>query len=366
MSAQTVPQSLPPEASAQKPFFHTPYIVSKTYDWCLFLGPPLASLMLGIFVASISGITTINDDFELWGEDHSIKGILLGTLIHAHLVIVFARSHGNNAIFQTHPFRFALAPILLLYGMLSSDWIFAIVSVLATFWDVYHSGLQTFGFARIYDARAGNPPDQGRRLDLWLNQLLYAGPILAGATMLDHFGDFETDFGAIDSPTAEMFTRIPAWMEGHQGYFTWTILIGGTLFLIYYIMEYRRLWQNGAPISMQKVYLLASTGFCSIITWGFNTWDEAFLIMNVFHAVQYFGIVWNAEKRTLQKTLRVDGWRYGKAVALATLLVFAFAYGGAVELSNSDNQAWVALTLVVSIMHFWYDGFIWSVRRKQV
>jgi hypothetical protein len=25
-----------------------------------------------------------------------------------------------------------------------------------------------------------------------------------------------------------------------------------------------------------------------------------------------------------------------------------------------------AITLIVSIMHFWYDGFIWSVRKQQV
>jgi hypothetical protein len=24
------------------------------------------------------------------------------------------------------------------------------------------------------------------------------------------------------------------------------------------------------------------------------------------------------------------------------------------------------LSLVVAIMHFWYDGFVWSVRRRQV
>jgi hypothetical protein len=65
------------------------------------------------------------------------------------------------------------------------------VSVLVTFWDVYHSALQTFGFARIYDARAGNDPAVSRRLDWWLNQLFYVGPILAGATMMDHFEDFE-------------------------------------------------------------------------------------------------------------------------------------------------------------------------------
>jgi hypothetical protein len=26
----------------------------------------------------------------------------------------------------------------------------------------------------------------------------------------------------------------------------------------------------------------------------------------------------------------------------------------------------LAVTLVVSLMHFWYDGFVWSARRKQV
>ena len=38
-------------------------------------------------------------------------------------------------------------------------------TVLAAFWDVYHSGAQTFGFARLYDQRAGNPPAEGRVLD---------------------------------------------------------------------------------------------------------------------------------------------------------------------------------------------------------
>lgn len=26
----------------------------------------------------------------------------------------------------------------------------------------------------------------------------------------------------------------------------------------------------------------------------------------------------------------------------------------------------VAVSHVVSIMHFWYDGFVWSVRKRQV
>ena len=32
---------------------------------------------------------------------------------------------------------------------------------------------------------------------------------------------------------------------------------------------------------------------------------------------------------------------------------------------NSSLQRFESTLLVVSIMHFWYDGFIWSIRRKE-
>lgn len=197
-----------------------------------------------------------------------------------------------------------------LYALLNaSTWILVSVSVLATFWDVYHSGMQTFGFSRIYDRKAGNDPMTGRNLDWALNQLLYAGPILAGSTMMDHIEDFE-EYEEVGSV---FFTSIPGFMNAHQAYLSWPILCGGTLFIVYYALAQWRLHQAGQKISVQKTFLLVSTGLVSIYTWGFNTWGEAFFIMNVFHAVQYFGIV-----------------------------------------------------LVMSIMHFWYDGFIWSVQKKQV
>ncbi len=43
------------------------------------------------------------------------------------------------------------------------------------------------------------------------------------------------------------------------------------------------------------------------------------------------------------------------------------AYGLWAELVDSREQrVALAVTLVVSLMHFWYDGFIWSVRRREV
>ncbi len=145
-----------------------------------------------------------------------------------------------------------------------------------------------------------------------------------------------------------------------------TLLIAGTLFLAYYVFTQWRLHRSGFAISPLKVYLLASTGACSIYTWGFNSWGEAFFIMNLFHALQYFGIVWVSEKRNMMKLFRVDGRRFAKPITLVLFVVPALAYGVWVESVDTDFTVLWAVTLTVSIMHFWYDGFIWSVQRKQI
>jgi hypothetical protein len=257
---------------------------------------------------------------------------------------------------------FLAIPVILYVAMNSSMWILVSVSVLATFWDVYHSGLQTFGFSRIYDRKAGNDPHAGRKLDWWLNHLLYAGPIIAGATTLDHVEDLEEyeDIGSM------LFSGIPATMAGTQKYYAWIVIAAGTLFLAYYVYAYYRLHRSGYKISRQKVLLLTTTGFCSIYTWGFNSFGEAFFIMNVFHATQYFGIVWWSERRNMTTLFRLHRLRLAKPITLGLFLTIAFGYGYFVQAVDADiNWLW-SITLVVSIMHFWYDGFIWSVRKKQV
>jgi hypothetical protein len=335
------------------------YIVGPVYDWVFFLGPPLAALVLGI---AISGTAFSDASWSFFDQDVTWAGLLIGIFIQAHLVAVFFRSHGDADIRRLYPGRFLAVPVLLYAAMVSSSWVLVSVSVLTTFWDVYHSGMQTFGFARIYDMKAGNDPQAGRRLDQILNQLLYAGPIVGGATMLDHFEDFEE----FEEVGATFFTAIPAFMEGTQAWFTWALLGFGTAFLAYYVFAYWRLQRQGYRISLLKTWLLASTGLCSIYTWGFNSFGEAFFIMNFFHALQYFGIVWWSEKRNMSKLFGVSGGRYGQATTLVLFVTLAFSYGFWVEAVDSGITWLWAVTLVVSIMHFWYDGFIWSVRKKQV
>jgi len=335
------------------------YIVGAWFDWLFFLSPPLFALLLGI---GISGTPFSTESVSWWGWDVTWSGLVIGVLIHAHLVLVFVRSHANPDIFARHKVRFVAVPLLLYGAMLGSTTVLVASSVLATFWDVYHSGMQTFGFGRIYDAKIGNDPLAGRKLDWALNQLLYAGPIVAGATMLDHFEDFD-ELARVE---LMFFTEIPVWMTSHQVYFTWAILGGGAAFLVYYVWAQIGLVRAGRRVPWQKVVLYVGTGATSLYSWGFNSWGEAFFIMNLIHVVQYFGIVWATENQSLQARLRVLGEPLGKPVTLALFVGLALLYGTWVQAMDPQVYHWWAITLVVSLMHFWYDGFVWSVRKRQV
>ncbi|MEZ4256818.1 MAG: hypothetical protein R3A78_14100 [Polyangiales bacterium] len=339
----------------------SPYIVGKWYDWALFIGSPVWALAIGVAISH----TDMADKLWWWrGQTFSYTGMFLGILIHAHLVAVVFRTHANRTVFKMFPLRFTLVPLAMFAVMQTSRWVLVSVSVLATFWDVYHSGAQTFGFARIYDKKAGNDALAGRRLDWWLNHLLYAGPILGGVVMMEHFGDFHEykERGLVSA----LFESVPPFMDRNHAYFTMLVIAGGTAFIVYYLYAYFRLMEAGHRVSKQKVWILALTGLVSIYTWGFNSWGQAFFIMNVFHAVQYFGIVWANEKKTILRTFRVETIPAGKWIGLTLFLASTAGYGVWVAATKSSHETLWSIMLVVSIMHFWYDSFVWSVRKAQV
>ena len=335
----------------------SPFIVNRWFDWMFILGAPMWALALGILVADTSLST---EPRTLGMEDDTLTGFFLGTMIHAHLVAVVFRSHANPSIRKLYPIRFFVVPVLIWIGIVTSTWIAIASTVIATFWDVWHSGAQTFGFARIYERNHGTPPELGRRLDFWLQQLLYAGPILAGATLMDHVDTFES-FEAVDDG---FFSAIPAHVESNARYLTYAIIGLGTWFIVLYVVRYWRLARAGYwKPPWLKIWLVASTGFVSIYTWGFNTWGEAFLIMNLFHAVQYLALVWAMEGKRIAALMRLPN---RPRVALGIYLGSVLAYGLGVQAISSDVTTLWAITMVVSLMHFWYDAFVWSVRRAQV
>jgi hypothetical protein len=251
-------------------------------------------------------------------------------------------------------------PVVLWLAIVAPPWLAVLATVVATFWDVWHSGAQTFGFARIYERNHGTPPALGRRLDFWLQQILYAGPILAGATLMDHVDSFSS----FDKVGDALFASVPARVEGVRQYLTYGVLACGTLLIVAYVTTYWRLARRSEwTPPWLKIWLVASTGFVSIYTWGFNSWGQAFLIMNLFHGVQYLALVWAMEGKRISARV---GLGNRPSLALVLYLGGCLAYGFGVQALDADLTVLWAITIVVSLMHFWYDAFVWSVRRAQV
>jgi len=349
-----------------RPSAGSTFIVAPFYDFIFFILSPLLALGLGILIAE-TRLFSQQVTVPIFDARGTVSGIFIGTFIMAHLFIVFFRSNGNQKIFQLYPVRFTGVPVALFLLMCGSRWLSVAMYVLAIWWDVYHSSLQTFGLGRIYDVRQGNSAQVGRRLDYLLNLLLYAGPILSGATLMMHTEEFR-EFERVGST---LFAHLGDAIDARQAILRAAILGLGIPFLFYYVLAYWRYGRQGYRVSLQKVVLLLSTAACSIYTWGFNSFGEAFFIMNFFHAFQYFGLVWWSERKSMTSLFRLSGVRGGGALTLILFLLIAFGYGlwahatDAEKFGGNIDIAFNVVT-VVSLMHFWYDGFIWSVRKSQV
>ena len=178
MTATTTPvreSELPRPASG--------FIIGPVCDSLFIIGAPLLALVLGAFLYLLPPSLF---ECAIQGKRQDLRQVFMLSFIEAHLVLVFFRSHGNPRIFREYPFAFVVVPIVLLIACALNPVIMGIVGVVAVWWDVYHSSLQTFGFGRIYDSKQKNAPEAGRSLDYWMNLALYVGPVLAGAHLVDH------------------------------------------------------------------------------------------------------------------------------------------------------------------------------------
>jgi len=348
------------------------WIVGPAYDLPLLVLAPTLALVLGAGVWFASEQEALHGLGWLTRGGDLVTGVLLVALIQGHLVLVLARSHLNRAVFRAHPWRFIAAPVALLGVQLWSPWACIGISVVAIYWDVYHSSLQTFGLARIYDARAGHDPAQGRGLDLLFNLVVYITPILAGANLVEHFESFR-QFDQLDAtwlagmPDHVASLRLPLAVLGVA-----LSVVGLTVYLV----GLTRLRTRGYRLPLPKALLLGNTGLVAVLAWGLLEPLYAFFVMNVFHAMQYYALVWATEQANLVARLRLAGRTWGRPVALALLLALTLGYGWLLphlnESLGSDplvlDGGLLALSVLntVSILHFWYDGFVWSVRRNQV
>lgn len=290
----------------------------------------------------------------------AITGLVgaIAILTFAHLIAVLPRAYFNREVFAANRRRLTIVPVLLLAALFLSPLLLALGALLVVFWDVHHTAMQNFGLGRIYDMKAGNDARALRRTDLALNWALYVGPIAAGASLLAHFNGF----GPLRDFDLDMLTRTPGVVAGHSTLIARLAIAAWTGTAIVAAILYARERRRGYRLPAHKAALILSTGGVSIAAWGFAPPFMAFAIVNLFHAMQYFAIVWLKEGGRIGAKLRLaPGRRIAFPIFFALCALFGIAYFAA-----NSFKLFLAPFVACSLLHFWYDSFVWSVRKKQV
>lgn len=285
-------------------------------------------------------------------------GYFAAILTYGHLVAVVPRAYFNREVFEQNRFRLTAVPVLLLVGLLISPIIMAIAGMLAILWDVHHSAMQNFGLGRIYDMKAGNDAQILRQTDLRLNWVLYVGPLAAGASLLTHANALVTDGKASFVEIA----ALPGVLEQQHYWISAVAVLAWFLTIGWSVLDYRRAIAAGYRLPPHKAALTVSTGLVSLIAWGFSSPLVAFISINIYHAIQYFALVWLKEgDRMAQRAKRAPASTLGLFLGLCGVI------GVAYDTATTTNINWLIAPFVAcSLLHFWYDSFVWSVRKKQV
>ena len=273
------------------------------------------------------------------------------------------RAYGDRALFRRFRTRFLVSPLVFAAAALGFAWNgLNGVSLIVLLWGVWHGALQVYGFLRIYDARAGATGRLTARLDWFLCVGWFAFGVLHSPGRL---GELLELWYALGAPLLS-----PAVFFGFRDAFD----IG--LFALTAVFLFRAGRDLLSGRGQHPIKLLAA-----VMSFGFWWWCSVEVpyavlgvaLFEVFHDVQYLTIVWVFNRRRA----RDDDAGYFTRVLFGGGRAMVFVYVGLVfgyglfrfipeaVTSEAVQRAVLALVAASTMLHFYFDGFIWKIREKQ-
>lgn len=366
--------SASPAAGGENGFFQPVWIIAPRWDLMWFAATPLVVAPL---VAALQQVWTAE---RIW-----LAAMAFFSLGH-HLP-GFLRAYGDADLFARFRTRLIVVPPLLFaVSLLCEAKHWHALRCLIVFWATWHGLMQTYGFLRIYSVKSGDRSAATARRDFWATTAVFVGGfVLSDGRMLNLLQTL-WNAGAPESILAAVAPLRWGAALGLAGAAVW--YVAG---LFHDRRERQRLesqtvsektdaaqrMQPAAP--WNKLLLLASTA----AIWGWTGSSAVDVLVGVamfevYHAVQYLAIVWvfNAKgaQRWAAKLAGPTGELVGGACGIGIYLVAIAAFGslryvaGGLGGDGGYHQAAgvfaAALLSTSTLLHYYFDGFIWKVREQ--
>lgn len=352
------------------------WVLSPVQDTLLIIAAPLLTLALALFSMYWFG---------------AVKGATLVLLTHvvftvAHHLPTFIRIYGDLELARRYNWHFIFAPVISLsFALGVLTWLnlngyplehFLYFYILLTLWDPWHFMRQHYGFMRIYDRHNQAPRLLASRMDLLLSMTWFAYIMAAS-------GDWLLDL------LQDMYTRVqwPLLLTLSSGGMTLLVATLRNLAFLTtaaYLCYLLWCWRKGYFISMAKMLMCATTFGVMYLTYTPNaliqslapewSFKVGFAVIGVVHMTQYLAIVWRFNRGLAQRPQRaragVFHWLHSRGAWWAAgVYVLVCLWYGDVITTVHDNQWLMAALLAIgftsTMMHYYFDGFIWKVRHRQ-
>lgn len=257
---------------------------------------------------------------------------------------------------------------------------FLYLYIMLVLWDPWHFLRQHYGFMRIYDRPNAAPRTLAANMDLWLCATWFAHIMVASGSWLpDLLRDLYINAGitvmlGITADALAVLATLTAFLCGamtaaYVAYLFWCL-------------------RQGYFISLAKLALFAITFGVMYLTYTPNEWMQSlapgwtfkvgFAAVGIVHMTQYLAIVWRYNRTLAKSPARArEGlfrrWHNSTTTWIACVLgagyvLVCLLYGDL--LTTKHEGRWLmsillAIGFTSTLMHYYFDGFIWKVRHKQ-
>jgi hypothetical protein len=355
------------------------WVLDAVQDPLLIIAAPLLTLAAALWLVSRYGI-------ERGGALVITAHVVLTV---AHHLPTFIRIYGDRELFARYRWSFVLGPVVPLafaLGLsaylgarrLPIEYLLSLYLLLAL-WDPWHFLRQHFGFMRIYDRGNAAPVRLAASMDWWICVAWFAFAMAASAQWLP--GLLEDLYRSAGLP---LVLWVPPGVLPALTSVFGALAAGMTIVYAAYLIWCRR---RGFFVSPAKLALLVCTFGVMMLTYTPNAWMQSlapgwtfalgFATVGIVHMTQYLAIVWRYDRRlALQRRARAGlfAWLHARRTAVGVIAVAllytasCLAYGDVLT-TRPENRWLLALVLSVgftsTLMHYYFDGFIWKVRHRE-
>ena len=335
----------------------TGYIVDRRQDYIWFIGLPFVAVAFAL----VSG-------HYLPGA--ALAAIALWVTIPHHFV-TWLRVYGSPAEFARFRDRFVLGPLVLVgivYALIQYAPLTLVLIV--TLWDHQHSLMQQYGFSRVYDfkARAGAPSTA--KFDLAFNWIFFVNMLVVSPLFSVIWVRMLHEWRVpVEAATVEAVHWV-----------SWTVAI---VYGLVYLGHVAWCARRGYALTPLKYAFM----FSSYFLWYFTSFSTAYLLVfavahRIMHGIQYIVMVYYYNRHKVERTGGDSALLRHVAGNLKAFLLICAAYAmvfhalteglvrdfgfGLVGFNTNFDLFSYSLLSSFALIHYYYDAFIWKVRKKEV